>query len=546
MSVRPVPRWHRCLPVLALALLGACSVTPAPRDTHITILHTNDHHGRFWRNAAQAHGLAARKTLVDRIRAEVRAQGGHTLLLDAGDVNTGVPESDLQDAEPDFRGMSLLGYDAMAVGNHEFDNPLPVIERQRRSWSAFPWLSANVYAGGRRMFEPYRLFRLGPVRVAVLGLTTDDTARMLDAKAFPGLAFEPPVQEAAALVPALRREADVVVALTHMGHYPGGARGVNAPGDVALARAVPDIDVIVGGHSQTVVCMLEQNLRNEAYEPGDRCAPDRQNGAWIVQAGEWGKFVGRADFVHRQGRFELLRYTLIPVNLGRPGAAGQGAGPPPIPEDPQALALLAPFQARGSAGLGAPVGRSEGRFDGDRAQVRSRQTSLGALITAALRDKTGADVAVVNAGAIRDSLSPGALSHRDILQVLPFGNRVVVVTLRGHELAAYLQSISRATPGAGAYPQLAGVCGLHDAGGIERLRVGGRPVDPDGSYRMAINSFAARGGDGYPDLRSHPGYVDTGFVDAQVLGAYISARGVIAPTAVEACSAAQPVPVAAP
>ena len=111
------------LPVAAVVLLAACatpSAPPAPPGPiRLTILHTNDHHGRFWPNADGEYGMAARKTLIDRIRAEVKAAGGHLMLLDGGDINTGVPESDLQDAEPDFKGMNLLGYDATAVGNHE-------------------------------------------------------------------------------------------------------------------------------------------------------------------------------------------------------------------------------------------------------------------------------------------------------------------------------------------------------------------------------------------------------------------------------------------
>ena len=86
----------------------------------ITVLHTNDHHGHFWRNEYGEYGLAAQKTLVDGIRKEVAAEGGSVLLLSGGDINTGVPESDLQDAEPDFRGMNLVGYDAMAIGNHYY------------------------------------------------------------------------------------------------------------------------------------------------------------------------------------------------------------------------------------------------------------------------------------------------------------------------------------------------------------------------------------------------------------------------------------------
>lgn len=125
---------------VALALLAAFALTTQPAQAYekdktykITILHTNDHHGHFWRSEYGEYGeygLAAQKTLVDSIRKEVAQEGGSVLLLSGGDINTGVPESDLQDAEPDFRGMNLIGYDAMAVGNHEFDNPLTVLRQQ--------------------------------------------------------------------------------------------------------------------------------------------------------------------------------------------------------------------------------------------------------------------------------------------------------------------------------------------------------------------------------------------------------------------------------
>ena len=126
------------------ASLGGCSMGPlsgpqADKTYQITVLHTNDHHGRFWKNSDGEYGMAARKTLIDGIRADVAAKGGYSLLLDGGDVNTGVPESDLQDAVPDFKGMNLIGYDAMAVGNHEFDKPLSVLKMQR-DLAQFPML----------------------------------------------------------------------------------------------------------------------------------------------------------------------------------------------------------------------------------------------------------------------------------------------------------------------------------------------------------------------------------------------------------------------
>ena len=120
--------------LILLTLLVSCA-HQAPLK--LTILHTNDHHGRFWKNRDGEYGMAARKTLIDKIRREVKSDGGHCLLLSGGDINTGVPESDRQQAEPDFRGMQKLGYDAMAVGNHEFDNPFPVLQKQQQ-WAGFP------------------------------------------------------------------------------------------------------------------------------------------------------------------------------------------------------------------------------------------------------------------------------------------------------------------------------------------------------------------------------------------------------------------------
>ena len=516
--------------VTTILLLAACATPPGPLPArpplHLTILHTNDHHGRFWTNADGEGGLAARKTLIDAVRAEVAAAGGQTLLLDGGDVNTGVPESDLQDAEPDFKGMNQIGYDAMAVGNHEFDKPPAVLAKQR-AWLNFPMLAANIYrADGSRPFEPYRIFERAGYKIAVLGLTTDDTNKMVRPDNIRGVEIRTPIPEAAALVPQLRAQADMVIATTHRGHYPGGNRGVNAPGDVEMARAVSGLDLVVGGHSQNPVCMLAENRRNEAYVPGTPCAPDRQNGSWIVQAHEWGKYVGRADFVIAAGQVSLLRYQLLPVNLKAIGADGKKGATytPQIAEAPALRDFLQPFQLAGQGKLGSPVGSADGVLDGDRAHVRLQPTNLGHLIARAMMDRTGADLALINAGGVRDSLPAGAISYRDVLKVQPFSDTVGVVTLNGAELLAWLQAAARMTPGSGGYPQTANLHMRISAGVLQEARVGGLPVDAQRNYRLAINTFTAIGGDGYPKLHNHPGYVDTGFNDAEVLRNYLATR----------------------
>ena len=144
---------------LLLTLAACSSSTHTDSVQYLTLLHTNDNHGRFWHNEQGEYGMAARKTLIDQLRADAKAKGHAVLLLSGGDINTGIPESDLQHAEPDFKGMSIIGYDAMAIGNHEFDNPLAVLDQQQK-WSNFPFLSANIIdkATGETRYQGYKIF----------------------------------------------------------------------------------------------------------------------------------------------------------------------------------------------------------------------------------------------------------------------------------------------------------------------------------------------------------------------------------------------------
>lgn len=505
-----------------LLLCGSWAHAAAPGKTyHFTILHTNDMHGRFWTDADGQLGLAAQQSLIERVRAEVKQAGGYTLVLNAGDVNTGVPESDMQDAEPMFRAMNALGYDAMALGNHEFDKQRGVLVKQK-GWARFPMLSANLYEQGKRPFAASANYRLGGLRVAVFGLTTPDTPKLVDPRNVEGAVFADPQREAARLVPALRKKSDVVIALTHLGYYPDGQHGTMAPGDVELARKVSGIDVIVGGHSHTEVCMAGPNVLESAHVPGAPCQPDRQNGAWIMQAGEWGKYVGRADFSYRNGKLSLVRYTLIPVNLkhkvtgadGKPVKVVYGET---LPQDPAVVKLLTPYQEKGQQALSAPVGQLDGVLDGARERVRRQPTSMGRFIATVMMQRTGADLALLNSGDVRDSLQPGSVSYRDVLRVLPFGSTLVTVDMNGAALNEVLATAAHMSPGSGAYPQFAGVSLTVKDGKLLSAEVGGKPVEATRTYRLVTNSFVAAGGDGYPKLNRMPGYVNTGFVDADVL-----------------------------
>ncbi|HCG9900979.1 TPA: bifunctional UDP-sugar hydrolase/5'-nucleotidase UshA [Vibrio parahaemolyticus] len=496
--------------------------------TKFTVLHTNDNHGRFWENSKGEYGMAARKTLIDSIRAEVEANGGETILLSGGDINTGVPESDMQNAEPDFVGMNLIGYDAMAVGNHEFDNALSVLDKQAKL-ADFPMLAANIYrkdtdgkVTDERYFAPYKVFTINGLKVAVVGLTTKDTAKLVNPDNVANIHFADPQIEIKKVLKEIEANetVDLVFATTHMGHYQDGNHGSEAPGDVLLARSLKDgeLDAIIGGHSQNPVCMEPGTNDYADFKPGDDCMPDRQNGTWIMQAHEWGKYVGRADFEYYDNKLHLASYKLIPVNLKAKDANGdyQFIGDE-IQPDATVKSTLQPYQDQGQALLDVRVSETDGKLEGDRGVVRSQQTNLGHLLGEAYRtyDLVKADFGVMNSGGVRDSIQAGYITYRDVLTVQPFGNFVTKATMTGKEVKEYLDVVATKSAGSGAYAQLDNItldvdC---DAGSVTITDINGKGFNLDATYTFAVISFSAAGGDDYPVIQVE----STQMTDASVL-----------------------------
>jgi len=501
----------------------------------LTILHTNDHHGHFWQSPKGEYGLAAQKTLVDQIRKEVAEKGGNILVLSGGDINTGVPESDLVNAEPDFLGMNEVGYDAMAVGNHEFDNPLEILFKQRE-WATFPFLSANIYdkKTGERVFKPYKMFERQGLKIAVIGLTTDDTPRLGSADKLSMLEFTDPKIEVRKVLAEIKEteKPDIIIAATHMGHYEDGNHGSNAPGDVEMARSLDHgaLDMIVGGHSQEPLCMESVNVRQKDYVPGTPCMPDNQNGIWIVQAHEWGKYVGRADFTFENGELVLSRYELVPINLKKSVKQDDGKTTyvnygPEITQDSDMLALLEPFQKKGEALLGVEIGKTDVYLEGSRNIVRYQQTNLGKLVVKAQIARSNSDFGVISGGGIRASIEAGPISYRDVLTVQPFGNTVGYAEMTGQEVMEWLNVVANMSAGSGAYPQFADIYFKLNDGKVSDVIIGDKPLDLKKTYRVSMPSFNAQGGDGYPHLGDK--FITTGFIDAEVLKDYITKIGVI-------------------
>ncbi len=277
---------------------------------------------------------------------------------------------------------------------------------------------------------------------------------------------------------------------------------------------MPGIDLIVDGHSHSQL--------------GD---PVQENGTVIVQAGEHGKYVGRVDLLRDKGQVRLVGGSLLPVNLagkmdGRSAPMGEA-----VPEDPAMLALLAPFQEQGESALGTVIGHAGGTFTADRAVMRSAQTELGTLACMAIMEKTGADVAVMNSGGIRAGLASGPITYKDVLTVKPFGNTVCIVDMTAAELTEYLRLTASLPQGSGGFAQYGGVGFELRDGAVCNVVVQGRPLDAKQMYTVVLDNYLASGGDGYPRVDNRQGFVNTGFVDADVLREHITRHSPLDPAA---------------
>jgi 5'-nucleotidase/UDP-sugar diphosphatase len=505
-----------------LAFLFINPTSVFAKTYQLTILHTNDHHGHFEKfnsyPVSDVGGFAAQSALVNIVRAEVEKKGGQTLLLSAGDVNTGVPESDMLDAEPDFKLMNLIGYDAMTVGNHEFDKSLDVLMKQK-GWAEFPFLAANIVkkGTGETLFEPYIIKDLDGLRVAIFGLITEETPILVVPDHVKDLEFKSTIETAKALVPKLRKEADLVIALTHIGFYEESGGKYKAPGVFRLAREVQGIDAIVDGHSHTAVKELK-----------------KINNTVLVQAGEWSKYVGRLDLTVDTDlkRVTGSQFKLIPVNMkkrvkykGQRYYAYVDVG---YIEDKAILKAMEPYLEKADSVLSQPIGKALVKLDGDRKLVRSQETNLANLVTDGMRAKTGADIAFQNAGGIRADVAPGVVTYRDVLKVQPFGNTLVVMYMTGKQIIDVLNYAATIKPGNGAYLQVSGLKWTNNKGKPENVIIGSAPVDPNKTYKAVTNSFMAAGGDGYSMLKKTQ-QVDTGFVDADALREYFAKSGEVNP-----------------
>jgi 2',3'-cyclic-nucleotide 2'-phosphodiesterase (5'-nucleotidase family) len=479
------------LRTVAIVALAVCLGAPAPGAAEpLTILHVNDFHGALepTRTAAgqPEEGGAAR--LAARVAAE---RTPTTLFLSAGDLMQGTNLSNLFLGRPVIEAFNLMGLDASAVGNHEFDSGQAAFA-ERAAEARFPFLAANISGPGP--WKPSLVRQVGALRVALFGLTTEETPIATHPRNVTGLAFADAVATARRMVAELRPQADVVVALTHLGFEE----------DEKLAAAVPGIDVIVGGHTHT---------------KADQ--PVLVGSTLVVQAFERGVFLGRLDLDVTQGKVAARGYRLLPVT-----AAGG--------EDPAVAALVADYAHRLGEKMNEPVGTAAVDLDGGKDAMRTRETALGDLVADVMREASGADVALINGGTIRAGIPAGPVSVGAIYNVLPFDNWLISFAVTGRELRAALETgVSRVEVRDGGFPQVSGMRYTFDpaapAGSrIVAVSVAGAPLDDERRYVVATHDFLAAGGNGYTAFAGHdPVYNDSGRWLRDVIAEWWRRRGTV-------------------
>jgi 5'-nucleotidase len=503
---------------------------PGQSDFALTILHTNDVHAHISEfdaagqrctpeKKAQGKCLGGAARLAAAVK-KAREGGGDALFLDAGDWFQG----DLAYAR--FKDEALrdvtarLGYQAMAPGNHEFDDG-PAVLARFLSGVPFPMVACNLDAAAEPALAgkiaPYVVLDVGGRLVGVAGVANEDTPSLSSPGA--NVRFSPaeaPLRAAVAELAA--RGVNIVVALSHAGFER----------DKALAATVAGLDVIVGGHSHVLLA----NGAPDAVGPYPvRISGPGGDTACVVTAGYWGKYLGRLDL-----RFDAAGRVLDAMGDVQPMDAS-------VDQDPEMAALVATYEERLVPFLATTVGELAVEMPMSKAECRGGECLLGdmaaeAMLFAAARYE--AQAAIVNGGSIRAGLTAGKTSLADVITAFPFGNTLVVCDLLGADLLSALEhGVSAAHDpngsGTGRFPQAAGIRYVFDpsreAGSrLISAQIRGADgkfaaVDPAATYRVAISDYLARGGDGYTMLKDRAKNVALdGRTMDEMVTAYLSAH----------------------
>ncbi|SDZ54641.1 2',3'-cyclic-nucleotide 2'-phosphodiesterase / 3'-nucleotidase / 5'-nucleotidase [Evansella caseinilytica] len=417
----------------------------------LTILHTNDIHSRI-------DGLGKSAAYINK----ERQAAANALYLDAGDIFSGSPVNDINLGVPIVQILNEMELDAMAIGNHEFDYGQGVFA-ERVTDSSFPWLSANMLVDPDIAIEqpdPYTIFSFDDFDVAVFSLTQNPPATAPGG--IVGIEFLDYVDTALQYKEELEAQADIIIALTHIGYGD----------DRSLAQAVDYFDVIIGGHSHTVLN-----------------TPAVVNGTPIVQAGSYGSHVGK------------LQISIDPDSKEVATVSGELQRIDALTEtDPDVQEIIDYWNGQMEDILNIVIGESDtglsrdGRFDGD--------APLGNFWTDAMRYIADADIAFTNNGGIRDSIAPGEITVGDIYRIEPFDNQIMLIEMTGRAIKDVLafsysregrNQIDLQTSGL-HYTVLTNASGQYSD---VIMTIGGQPLDLNETYRVAVADYIGTGGSGY-------------------------------------------------
>lgn len=532
-------KMSKLIMVITLLALAAISALPAGaqqngQDFTLTILHTNDVHARVDQfdssgNSCDAEeaaanecfgGAARLKTVVEQVRAETP----NTVLLDAGDQFQGTLFYNQYRGGEAQEMMTLLGYQAMTIGNHEFDNgpgPLGSFGRGVK----FLLVSANIDASAEPelagLINPYTILEVGGQQIGVIGATTAE-ADILSSPG-PNVKFNEVAPAVGAAVDELTAAGvNKIIVLTHIGYL----------ADLELAKAVPGLDVIVGGHSHTLLSNTDPAAAG-SYPTVIAGADGSQT--LVVTDGSWAKALGRLD-VTFNGEGVVTGYAGEPILLDSSVVQDDAVRS-------RVNALAGPIEALRNQVIGTAIVD----IDGERAACRFAECTMGDLIADAVLWKSqtnGAQMVIINGGGIRASIKAGNVTMGDVLTVLPFGNMIATFELNGAEVVQALENgVSRAenpdNEGTGRFPQVAGLRYSWDPAqpvgsritAVEVKNTDGSysPIDLTATYQVASNDFMRGGGDGYEVFVTARNAYDFGPALDQAVQEYIQTFSPVAP-----------------
>ncbi len=506
---------RKIVSILFLMIFAFCLNAADKKERMLTVLFTNDGHGMAWKfdepNNPAVGGLAARKTLIDQIRAEVQGKGGDILILSGGDITLGDPRSNICQNIPMINGMNLIGYDAMVIGNHEFDFGIEAFHKMKKE-ADFPFLSANIYeeGGTKAVGKDYieKKFDDG-LKVAVLGVTTRETEQITSPGLMGNLVMTEPIIEAKTRVPLLKKKNDIVIVLSHLGYYDTDKSFDGFHGDNYLAKTVPGIDLIVGSHTQRHLS-----------------SPVKIGDTHIVQTEGLGKWVGRFDFHLKGKKIVKTSFKLYPINLKKKVTNGKKVTyeyiDKQIPENKAMIKLLNGFKCEFS---NKQIGKLKKDLVGDRKYARKSETELGNIITDVMREKIKADIAFINSGSIRQGLEKGVITEKDVYSVFPFMDTLYFAELSGYQIQEIFDNFAEKGPGSPGFLQVSGISVKLFKGSALDIKINGKPLDKKRKYKVAFNSFIADGGDGYTILKDLKTKKDTGYCIPSIIVDYLKAKG---------------------